>query len=111
MKIDTLAHVKNQFSSVVAELDREPLFITRNGRIAAVIQSCSDDDVEDYLFRNSRKFQQLIESRRSQARQGRTLPFDSARYHEEDAGSPSGLVVREKRTEYATSRKQRKKKK
>ena len=110
MKIDTLAHVKNQFSSVIEQLGREPLFITRNGRITAVLQSLSDDEVEDYLFRNSRKFWRLMEARREQARQGHTLPFDPAGYESEDAGAMRPAMAREKRAEYGTPRKGRRRK-
>ena len=109
MKIDTLAHVKNQLSAVVESLGGEPLFITRNGKIAAVLQACSDDQVEDYLLRNSRRFQRLIESRRQEAQQGRVLPFDPARYHQDDDGSSRVRVAREKRAKYRTSRKRREK--
>lgn len=86
MKIDTLAHVRNQLSTVIDQLAGEPLFITRNGRIAAVLQAVADDEVEDYLLRNSPKFWQLIEARRNRARHGATLPFDPAQYMNEDMG-------------------------
>lgn len=109
MKIDTLAHVKNQLSAVVAQLGREPLFITRNGKITAVLQSLSDEEVEDYLFRNSRKFQRLIESRREQAQQGRTLSFDPVRYDQEDADALPKAAVLEKRAGYRTKKKPKKK--
>jgi hypothetical protein len=39
MKVDTLAHVENQLSAVIEGLDEESLFITRNGRVAAVLQA------------------------------------------------------------------------
>ena len=108
MRIDTLAHVKNQFSTVIGKLGNEPLFITRNGKVAAVIQSVSDDEVEDYLFRNSRKFWRLMESRRGQAEDGRTLPFDPARYQNDDTGPRSKMAVKEKRAKYKAKSKGRK---
>jgi len=110
MKIETLAHVKNQLSAVIESLGREPLFISRNGKIAAVLQACSDEDVEDYLLRNSPKFQRLIEYRRKEAEEGRVLPFDPARYDQDDDGAPRMRVAREKRAKYRTSRKREKKK-
>ena len=105
MKIDTLAHVKNQLSAVIEQLGKEPLFITRNGKITAVLQSLADDEVEDYLFRNSRKFWRLMETRRTQAEQGRTLPFDPARYEQEDASAAPATGVREKRGKYGRKKK------
>jgi len=100
MKIDTLAHVKNQISSVIENLGSEPLFITRNGKVAAVLQAVSDDKIEDYLLRNSLRFWRLIESRRAQAGKGRTLAFESANYQAEDAHNGGGMAVREKTAKY-----------
>ena len=100
MRIDTLAHVKNQLSSVIEQLGNEPLFITRNGRITAVLQTLSDDQVEDYLFRNSPKFWRLLEARREQARRGETLPFDPAQYEADVAEAERPAAVRERRPKY-----------
>ena len=97
MKVDTLAHVKNQLSAVIEGLGEEPLFITRNGRVAAVLQAVKDDDAEDYLLRNSPRFWRLIESRRAQAVAGQVVPFDPAAYGENTAEASH---VREAPTSY-----------
>ncbi len=97
MKVDTLAHVKNQLSAVIESLGEEPLFITRNGRVAAVLQAVTDEDAEDYLLRNSPRFWRLIESRRAQAVAGRAVSFDPAAYGGETAVAS---VVREAPTSY-----------
>lgn len=102
MKVDTLAHVKNQISTVIEHLGSEPLFITRNGKVAAVLQAVNDDEIEDYLLRNSPRFWRLIESRKAQARQGATLPFDVARYADDEPGTAKRMAVREKTPAYRT---------
>ena len=100
MKVDTLAHVKNQLSAVIAGLGEEPLFITRNGRVTAVLQAVTDEDAEDYLLRNSPKFWRLIASRRAQAVAGQVVPFDPAAYGGKVAAIP---VVREARASYRST--------
>ena len=108
MKIDTLAHVKNQLSAVVEGLGSEPLFITRNGKVAAVLQAIADEEVEDYLLRNSPRFWRLMQDRRDQARRGEVLAFDPARYEYKTDRSASTNVVREKTSGYKPARKPRK---
>jgi hypothetical protein len=88
---------------VIDQLGSEPLFITRNGKVAAVLQAVSDGEVEDYLFRNSPRFWRLIESRRAQASKGATLPFDAARY-EHDESAAKGMLVRDKAAPYRTKK-------
>jgi hypothetical protein len=100
MKVDTLAHVKNRLSAVIEGLGEEPLFITRNGRVAAVLQAVTDEDADDYLLRNSPKFWRLIESRRAQAVAGQSTPFEAAAYGAEVAAAPA---VRETRAPYRSS--------
>ena len=104
MKVDTLAHVKNQISAVIEHLGNEPLFITRNGKVAAVLQAVNDDEIEDYLLRNSPRFWRLIESRKDQARQGATLPFDAARYANDEVGAAKSMAIRERTTAYRTKK-------
>jgi antitoxin (DNA-binding transcriptional repressor) of toxin-antitoxin stability system len=107
MKIDTLAHVKNQISAVIDRLGAEPLFITRNGKVAAVLQAVNDADVEDYLFRNSPRFWRLMQSRKSQAVKGATLPFDASRYGADDSRAAKDMAVREGRADYVARKKRK----
>lgn len=104
MKVDTLAHVKNQISAVIEHLGTEPLFITRNGKVAAVLQAVNDDEIEDYLLRNSPRFWRLIESRKAQAGKGAAFPFDAARYVDDELGAAKRMTVREKTTAYRTGK-------
>ena len=60
MKIAPLGEVKNNFSHYLDVCEREPVFVTRNGRIAAVLEHLSDEDLEDYMLENSPKFRAMI---------------------------------------------------
>ncbi|MEJ2745337.1 MAG: hypothetical protein P8123_06585 [bacterium] len=104
MKVDTLAHVKNQLSRVVDTLGCEPLFITRNGRVVAVMQAISSDEIEDYMLRNSKRFWSLIESRRRQAERGEVIPFEPERYGGELPAVAERTIAREKRGRYKRKR-------
>jgi PHD/YefM family antitoxin component YafN of YafNO toxin-antitoxin module len=100
MRVDTLAHVKNRLSAVIEGLGEEPLFITRKGRVAAVLQAVTDEDAEDYLLRNSPRFWRLIESRRAQAAAGQVAPFAADQYTEEVG---AGAAMREAPAPYRSS--------
>ncbi len=93
MKVDTLGNVRNRFSEVVDHLGREPLFITRNGKVTAVLQAIRDEDVEDYLFRNSPRLQRLLDQRRAEAQKGGVIPFEPASYVAEGRARP--MVLRD----------------
>lgn len=64
MKVVPLAEVKNNFTRYLEETKKEPVFITRNGRIAAVLEHLTDEDVEDYLLERSPKFRDLLDQAR-----------------------------------------------
>ena len=66
MRLVPLADVKNNFSRYLEETKEEPVFITRNGRIAAVLEHLTDDAVEDYLLERSPKFRALLDRARRQ---------------------------------------------
>ncbi len=75
------------------------MLITRNGKVAAVLQALSDDEVEDYMLRNSPRFWKLIEARRQQVHKGAVIPFEPARYGASAAGQ---RALREKKARYKT---------
>lgn len=66
MKLVPLAEVKNNFTRYLEQTKKEPVFITRNGRIAAVLEHLTDEDVEDYLLDRSPKFRAMLEEARRQ---------------------------------------------
>ncbi len=64
MKVVPLAEVKNNFTQYLEETKKEPVFITRNGRIAAVLEHLTDDGVEDYLLERSPRFRAMLDQAR-----------------------------------------------
>lgn len=61
MRVESLATVKHAFSHFVTVVKKEPIIITRNGRIAAVLEHLTDDGVEDYLLERSPKFRAMLD--------------------------------------------------
>jgi len=72
MKVVPMAQVRNRFASLLEESKAEPVFITRNGKIAAVLEGMSDDQVEDFLLERSPRFRRLLD-RAARRRGGVTL--------------------------------------
>jgi PHD/YefM family antitoxin component YafN of YafNO toxin-antitoxin module len=66
MKVVTLREVKNNFTSFIVESKKEPIFITRNGKITAVLEYITDKDVEDFLLERSKKFHNMLNRVRKQ---------------------------------------------
>jgi hypothetical protein len=64
MKLVPLAEVKHNFSRYLEQTKKEPIFITRNGRIAGVLEHLTDADVEDYLLERSPKFRAMLDRAR-----------------------------------------------
>lgn len=76
MKITPVATFKGNLPSYLKLAGREPVFITRNGKIAAVVEAITDDEVEDYLLERSPKFRHLLN--RTAAKKG-GMPLESYR--------------------------------
>lgn len=62
MKVAPMAQVRNRFSSFLEESKAEPIFITRNGRIAAVLEAITDDEIEDFLLERSSRFRKMLDA-------------------------------------------------
>ena len=61
MKVVPLAEVKNNLTQYLEQIKKEPVFITRNGRIAAVLEHLTDADIEDYFLERSPKFRAMLD--------------------------------------------------
>ena len=68
MKVTPIANFKDKLPVFLKLARREPVFITRNGKIEAVIEAISDDEVEDYLLERSPRFRAML--KRAAKRQG-----------------------------------------
>jgi prevent-host-death family protein len=62
MKVAPMADVRNRFSAFLEQSKAGPIFITRNGRIAAVLEAMTDDEVEDFLLERSPRFRRMLEA-------------------------------------------------
>lgn len=60
MKVAPVASFKGRMPSFLKMAEAEPIFITRNGKIAAVVEAITDDEVEDYLLERSPRFRSLL---------------------------------------------------
>ena len=60
MKIAPMGDVRNHFAKYLQESEDEPVFVTRNGKITAVIEHIEDSDIEDYLLERSARFRKML---------------------------------------------------
>lgn len=60
MKVAPMADVRNNFSRYLNEAEQEPIFITKNGKITAVIEFMEDSNIEDFLLERSARFRNML---------------------------------------------------
>ncbi|MBI4518408.1 MAG: type II toxin-antitoxin system Phd/YefM family antitoxin [Deltaproteobacteria bacterium] len=75
MKIAPMGEVRNNFAKYLAAVEEEPVFVTKNGKVAAVIEHIADRDIEDYLLEKSPRFRRMLA--RAKRQQG---PMSLAEY-------------------------------
>jgi len=61
MKIAPMGEVRNNFAKYLAASEKEPVFVTKNGKITAVIEHLEDRDLEDYLLERSPRFRDMFD--------------------------------------------------
>lgn len=61
MKVAPMGEVRNNFAKYLAASKAEPVFVTRNGKVAAVIEHIEDRDIEDYLLERSPRFRAMLD--------------------------------------------------
>ena len=61
MKIVPMGEVRNSFAKYLEAAEKEPVFVTRNGKITAVIEHLEDRDIEDYLLQRSPRFRKMLD--------------------------------------------------
>jgi prevent-host-death family protein len=66
MKIAPMGEVRNNFAKYLAAAEEEPVFVTKNGKIAAVIEHIDDRDIEDYLLAKSPRFRKMLDRAKRQ---------------------------------------------
>jgi prevent-host-death family protein len=61
MKIAPMGEVRNSFAKYLEAAEQEPVFVTKNGKITAVIEHIEDRDIEDYLLQKSPRFRKMLD--------------------------------------------------
>lgn len=61
MKIAPMGAVRNNFARFLKAAEKEPVFVTRNGKVTAVIEHIEDRDIEDYLLERSPRFRKMLD--------------------------------------------------
>ena len=61
MKVAPMGDVRNNFAKYLQDSEEEPIFVTRNGKITAVIEHIEDRDIEDYLLETSDRFRKMLD--------------------------------------------------
>jgi prevent-host-death family protein len=62
MRVVPMGEVRNNFAKYLRSCAREPVFVTRNGRVTAVIEHIEDADIEDFLLERSRRFRRMLQA-------------------------------------------------
>jgi PHD/YefM family antitoxin component YafN of YafNO toxin-antitoxin module len=62
MKVASLAEVRNNFSQFLTLSEKEPIFVTRNGSITAVLEHITDVEMEDYLLERNQRFRKALDA-------------------------------------------------
>lgn len=76
MKVAPMGEVRNNFAKYLAASEDEPVFVTKNGKIAAVIEHIEDSDIEDYLLERSPRFRAMLDKVK---RQRKSMSLDAYR--------------------------------
>lgn len=66
MKVAPMGAVRNNFAKFLDAAKQEPVFVTRNGKITAVIEYIEDLDIEDYLLERSPRFRKMLDRARKE---------------------------------------------
>jgi prevent-host-death family protein len=55
-----MGKVRNNFAKYLEAAKDEPVFVTRNGKVTAVIEHIDDTEIEDYLLERSPRFRAML---------------------------------------------------
>lgn len=61
MKVAPMGDVRNNFARYLVACEDGPVFVTRNGRITAVIEHIEDADMEDFLLERNSRFRRMLD--------------------------------------------------
>ena len=61
MKVAPMGEVRNHFGKYLIACENEPVFVTKNGKITAVIEHIEDSDIEDFLLERDTRFRRMLD--------------------------------------------------
>jgi prevent-host-death family protein len=61
MKVAPMGEVRNNFGKYLMACEDEPVFVTKNGKITAVIEHIEDSGIEDYLLERDSRFRRMLD--------------------------------------------------
>ncbi len=61
MKVAPMGEVRNHFGKYIIACNDEPVFVTKNGKITAVIEHIEDSGVEDFLLERDARFRRMLD--------------------------------------------------
>ena len=53
--------VRNHLGKYLMICEDEPVFVTKNGKITAVIEHIEDSDIEDFLLERNARFRRMLD--------------------------------------------------
>ncbi len=72
MKVAPMGEVRNNFGKYLMACEDEPVFVTKNGKITAVIEHIEDSGIEDFLLERDTRFRRMLD-RTKQEKVGMSL--------------------------------------
>lgn len=72
MKVIPMGEVKNHLSKYLKKCEEEPVFLTKNGKITAVLEHIEDSEIEDFLLERNPRFRRML-NRAKKEKDGMTL--------------------------------------
>ena len=61
MKVAPMGEVRNHFGKYLMACENEPVFVTKNGKITAVIEHIEDSGIEDFLLERDTRFRRMLD--------------------------------------------------
>jgi len=55
-----MGEVKNHLSKYLKKCEEEPVFLTKNGKITAVLEHIEDSEIEDFLLERDPRFRRML---------------------------------------------------
>jgi prevent-host-death family protein len=55
-----MGEVRNNFAKYLKVSEEGPVFVTKNGKITAVLEHIEDRDIEDYLLERRLRFRKML---------------------------------------------------